>query len=214
MHQIFGFPCFIKNIDENLYNKEEIIKDIEYNYNKNKKRNAWDKGKITESNLHHIYNDWNNTDFKKINFDKLIPIYEDVFIEFFKNLKFRKEEVKFKFDIVNYTCLTSSQNMASHFHIDCDFSAIHYIKFDETEHTSTLFENSNTYSNYIENLRPSLNKILDKTCLLNSWYYKNFRFKIKENDICIIPGLLSHSILKQAETEKTRITIVCNISLE
>ena len=213
MHQIFGFPCFIKNVDENLYNKERIIKDIEHNYNKNKERNAWDKGK-TESNLHHVYNDWDNTDFKKINFDELLPIYKGVFAEFLKNLKFVKKEIKFKFDIVNYTCLTSSQNMACHIHIDCDFSAIHYIKFDETEHTSTLFENSNNYSSYIEYLRPSLDKLLDKTCILNSWYYKNFMFKIKENDICIVPSILLHSILKQGETKKTRITIVCNISLE
>jgi hypothetical protein len=214
MQQIFGFPCFIRNIDETLYDKEEIIKEIEHNYNKNKKRNVWRKGNIYESDLHHVYNDWDNEDFKKINFDKLIPIYRNVFLEFLKNLKFKKEEIKFNFNIVNYTCLTSSQYMASHVHPDSDFSAIHYIKFDDTEHTSTLFENSNNYSNYIENLRPNLNKILDETCILNSWYYKNFIFKIKENDICIIPSLLSHSILKQAETKKTRITIVCNITLE
>jgi hypothetical protein len=214
MQQIFGFPYFIRNIDKNLYNKEEIIKDIEHNYIKNKERNAWDKGKINESNLHHIYGDWDNTDFKKINFDKLIPIYKDVFVEFLKNLKFKKQEIKFKFSVVNYTCLTSSQNMASHVHADCDFSAVHYIKFDDTVHASTSFENNNNYTNYVENLRPNLNKILDETCVLNSWYYKNFRFKIKENDICIVPGLLSHSILKQVETEKKRITIVCNITLE
>jgi len=214
MQQIFGFPCFIKNINENLYNKEEIIRDIEYNYNKNKERNVWDKGNLTESNLHHGYNDWDNLDFKKINFDKLIPIYKDVFVEFFKNLKLKKKEIKIKFDIVNYTCLTSSQNMASHVHSDSDFSAIHYIKFDDKEHTSTLFENSNNYSNYIPSLRPNLSNILDDKCLLNSWSYKNFRLKIKENDICIVPGLLSHSIAKQLKTEKTRITIVCNISLE
>jgi hypothetical protein len=137
-----------------------------------------------------------------------------VFIEFFKNLKLTKKEIKIDFTIVNYTCLTSSQNMKSHIHPECDFSAVHYLKFDEKEHTSTLFENSNNYSSYIEYLRPSLDKILDKTCILNSWYYKNFRFNIKENDICIVPSILSHSILKQAETEKTRITIVCNISLK
>jgi hypothetical protein len=214
MQQIFGFPCFIKNIDENLYNKKEIIEDIEYNYNKNKKRNVWDKGNINESDLHHLYNDWNNSDFKKINFDKLIPIYAEVFKEFFKNLKFKKEDIKFKFEVVNYTCLTSSQNMTSHVHAECDFSAVHYIKFDDTVHTTTLFENNNNYSNFSVNLRPNLNKILDETCVLNSWYYKNFRFKIKENDICIVPGLLSHSIPKQLKTEKTRITIVCNIILE
>jgi uncharacterized protein YfkK (UPF0435 family) len=214
MQQIFGFPCFIKNIDKNLYNKEEIIKDIEHNYNKNKKRNVWDKGNINESNLHHIYNDWDNTDFKKINFDKLTPIYKEVFVEFLKNLKLKKQEIKFKFNIVNYTCLTSSQYMTSHAHADCDFSAVHYIKFDDTIHTATLFENNNDYSNFSKTLRPNLNEILDETCTLNSWYYKNFRFKIKEDDICIVPGLLSHSISKQLETKKTRITLVCNITLE
>lgn len=214
MQQIFGFPCFIKNIDEHLYNKKEIIEDIEYNYSKNKKRNVWDKGNINESDLHHLYNDWDNTDFKKINFNKLIPIYAEVFKEFFKNLKFKKEDIKFKFEVVNYTCLTSSQNMTRHVHAECDFSAVHYIKFDDTVHTATLFENNNNYSDFSVNLRPNLNKILDETCVLNSWYYKNFRFKIKENDICIVPGLLSHSILKQLKTEKTRITIVCNIILE
>jgi len=214
MQQIFGFPCFIKNIDKNLYNKEEIIKDIEDNYNKNKTRNAWDKGNIHESNLHHALNDWDNKDFKKINFDKLIPVYSDVFVEFFNNLKFKKKGIKFKFNIVNYTCLTSSQNIRSHVHGTSDFSAVHYIKFDNKTHTPTLFENSNNYVNYAENLRPNLNKILDETCVLNSWYYKNILLQIKEDDICIVPGLLSHSVLKQTETEKKRITIVCNLILE
>ena len=214
MQQIFGFPCFITNINENLYDKKEIIKDIEYNYNKNKNRNFWDKDHDNESNLHHMYNDYNNADFKKINFDKLIPIYSDVFTEFLNNLKFKKKEMKFKFDIVNYTCLTSSQNMKSHVHADCDFSAIHYIKFDDTIHTPTVFENSNNYSNFSFQLRPNLFKILDERCILNSWYYNNYRFNIKENDICIVPGFLSHSVARQLETEKKRITIVCSLALE
>ena len=36
--QIFGFPVFIENINNRLYKKKEIIKDIEYNYNKDKNR--------------------------------------------------------------------------------------------------------------------------------------------------------------------------------
>jgi len=214
MQQIFGFPYFTTNIDENLYNKKEIIEDIEYNYEKSKDRNVWDKGNAKESNLHHVYNDWDNADFKKIKFDKLIPIYNNVFTEFLKNLPFKKKEIKLKFNIVNYTCLTSSQHMRSHVHLDCDFSAIHYVKFDDTEHTSTVFENTNNHSFFSEELRPNLSKILDERYPINSWYYQNFIFKIKENDMCIFPGFLSHSISKQPETKKKRITIVCNISLE
>jgi hypothetical protein len=213
MQQIFGFPVFIKNIDKKLYDKEQIIKDIEYNYKKDKNRNAWDKNTLNQSYLHHGYNDWNNENFKKINFDKLINVYKNVFTEFFKKLKLNKD-IKFKFEIINYTCLTSSQNMESHSHADCDFSSIHYIKFDETIHTSTLFENDNNFASFSEFIRPNLKNILNKNDILNSWYYKSFRLNMKEDDICITPGIISHSITKQLKTNKKRISIVTNITLE
>jgi hypothetical protein len=214
IQQVFGFPVFIKNIDKNLYDREEIIKDIEYNYNKDKERNVWDKEDTNSSELHHCFNDWENGNFKKINFDKLIPVYINVFKEFFENLRLKKKESRLKFKIVNYTCMTSSQYMISHVHPECDFSAVHYIKFNEKLHASTLFENNNNYSTFSKSIRPNLDNILDNSCILNSWYYKDFSFKIKEDDICITPSFLSHSVPKQLRTDKTRITIVCNIEIE
>jgi hypothetical protein len=213
MQQLFGFPVFIKKIDKKLYDKEKIVKDIEYNYKKDKTRNFWNKNNNGASDLHQGYGDWNNENFKKINFDKLIPIYKNVFTEFFKKLKLNKS-IEFKFEIINYTCLTSSQYMENHYHAECDFSAIHYIKFDEAIHTSTLFENNNNYADFSEFIRPNLMKILNKNDILNSWYYKYFRLNMKEDDICIIPGIISHSITKQIKTDKKRISIAINITLE
>jgi hypothetical protein len=205
MQQIFGFPVYITSIDKNLYDKEEIIKDIEYNYNKDKKRNAWDSG-----DLHHSYNDGGNENFKKINYNKLMPVYKNVFNEFFKNLKLKTREYQYNFQIVNYTCLTTSQSMKSHIHEDCDFTAVHFIQFDETVHTSTLFENNNNYFD----MRPNLKNFLDDGCLLNSWYFNNIKFNIKEDDICITPSFLPHSVSGQLKTDKKRITIVCNIYIK
>ena len=37
---------------------------------------------------------------------------------------------------------------------------------------------------------------------------------INENDICITPGLLFHSVPSQPKTDSTRITIVSNIMIE
>ena len=75
--QIFGFPVFIENINNRLYKKKEIIKDIEYNYNKDKTRNNWESSDtVKKSNLHHAYNDWNNVNFKNIDFTSLVPLYK------------------------------------------------------------------------------------------------------------------------------------------
>lgn len=212
LYQIFGLPIFIKNIDEKLYNKKEIIKNIQSNYKKNKKRNNWDN-EFEKSDIHHSYNDWNNPEFKKINYAKLIPIYEVVFKEFFNFISLKKQ-IKFKFEILNYTCMTSSQFMKSHHHVKADFTAIHYIKFDNKVHKPTLFENSHVFSDYANFLSPHLKDILNENSHTNSWFYKNFFMNIKENDICITPGFTFHSVPHQSKTDKTRITIVSNINIE
>ena len=129
------------DIDRYDLDHKKIIKDIEFNYKKDKNRNKWSK----ESNLHHCYDDQDNLNFKKIKYDKLIPIYTKVFERFFNNLNLNKS-LKFEFNIVNYTCMTSSQFMKEHFHPDTDFTVVHYIKFDKKLHKPTLFRNSNIFS--------------------------------------------------------------------
>ena len=210
--KIFGLPIYIENIDPNSYDRKKIIRDIEFNYKKDKHRNKWAKD-FEKSNLHHDNGDQNNLKFKKINYNKLIPIYVEVFKTFFNNLNLKKS-LKFKFNIVNYTCMTSSQFMKEHYHPETDFTAVHYIKFDKTVHKSTLFENCNIFSSYCHSLQPNLKNVLDEKNINNSWFCKNYWMDINENDICITPGLLFHSVPSQPETNKTRITIVSHINVE
>jgi len=212
IQQIFGLPIYIGNIKHSLYNKDEIIKDIHFNYNKDKNRNNWTSD-FEKSDLHHSFGDWENSNFKKINFNKLIPIYEKEFKKFF-NLLPLKKSITFKFNIVNYTCMTSSQFMKEHYHPDTDFTAVHYIKFDKKIHKPTVFENSNAFSSYSFSLKPSLINILNEKNIYNSWFFKNYCMDIKENDICITPGFLLHSVPTQPKTNSTRITIVSNIKIE
>ena len=215
--QIFGFPVFIESINKDLYKKKEIIKDIEYNYKKDNTRNNWESSDtIKKSNLHHAYNDWNNIKFKSINFTSLIPVYKKSISNFFENFSFKKT-LNFKFNITNYTCMTSNQYMKSHYHPDSDFTAVHYIKFNEKIHKPTLYENSNISSQFIKALRPKLNNLVDISDIKNSWFFENYSFDIKEDDICITPSFLFHSVpiqdTKLKQNDK-RITVVLNISVE
>jgi hypothetical protein len=211
--QIFGFPVYTDNIKASLFDKKKIIKDIEYNYKKNKYRNKYeDPEGLFGSNLHHSYNDLENPNFKKINYSKLIPIYTKTIINFLNNFKF-KRTINFKFTIVNYTCMTSSQYMKSHYHPESDFTAVHYIKYDNTVHKPTLFENSD-FSKFTKSLRPNLINLLDPSDINHSWYYENYFLNIKEDDICITPSFLFHSVPIQPKTDISRMTIVLNISLE
>jgi hypothetical protein len=209
MIPLFGFPIHITNINEKLFEKNQIISDIEYNYGLNKNRNLWD----TDSNLHHSYNDENNNSYKKINYNSLIPLYNNEIKKYIDNFKF-KEKVTYKFNVVNYTCTTKSQYMKSHYHNDSDFTAVHYLKYNQGYHKPTFFENTNSYVDFLPYLRPNLKNLLDPTDLKNSWILKNYYFNVKENDIVISPAFLFHNVPAQNETDETRITVVLNITID
>jgi hypothetical protein len=210
LQQLFSLPVYIKNINSYSYNRKKIIKDIEFNYNKDKNRNNWN---TLKSDLHHVYGDFKNPNFKKINFNQLIPIYSTIFEKFFSSLPLKKN-IKFKFDIVNYTCMTSNQFMQSHYHPETDFTAVHYIKFNKKIHKPTFFENSHVFSNYVNVLRPNLENVLDVNNPINSWVSKDFWLNIEEEDICITPGVCFHYVPMQPKTNESRITIVSNITVE
>jgi hypothetical protein len=82
---VFGFPIFISSIDENKFNKKELILKIEENYKKNKTRNLWD----SKSNIHHSFEDNNNINFNKITYEQLIPLYKEKIIEYLNQFKFK-----------------------------------------------------------------------------------------------------------------------------
>ena len=215
INPLFSLPVYIYSVDEKLYDKKNIINTIENNYKKDKNRNSWEKpNALMRSNLHHNFNDYTNKYFKQPNFETIIPIYENIILKFLKDLHLKSKNVNFTCDIVNYTCMTGNQFMKSHNHTDCDFTAVHYIKYNPNVHKPTLYENTHSFSQYIKHLRPNLKSILDDTHCLNSWYNDTYFLNVKESDICISPAFLFHSVPYQPSTKETRITIVLNIKLE
>tara|TARA_R100001086_G_scaffold186998_1_gene105125 strand:- start:143 stop:808 length:666 start_codon:yes stop_codon:yes gene_type:complete len=205
---LFGFPVLSTKINKDSYDKKSIISTIEKNFKLNKKRNLWDKVSV----LHHAYDDYSNPAYHKVNFSTLMPVYHKVLLAMFKEVMILSG-CEFKFEIVNYTCLAKSNFMASHIHPNADFTAVHYIQFDNKHHTSTVFENTAPYIEYIQNLRPELIKILSNQHTLNSWAYKDWTFTTKEDDFYFSPAFLKHRIDPQISKNKNRITIVLNIKL-
>mgnify|MGYP003624901152 FL=1 len=206
---VFGFPVLKTSIDPKSYNKKKVISTIEKNYKIDKNRNNWD----SRSNLHHAHNDFNNSRFNKINFDELFEVYKKALSEMFTSFSYT-EETKINFGIINYSCLGKTQYMDTHLHSENDFNAIHYIQFDEKNHTGTQLESSQAHSKFAHNLRPHLVKKLDNTKSENSWMYDDWTFNTKEDDLIVMPCFVRHRIPMQKFNKKHRITIALDINLE
>ena len=102
--QFFGMPIWRENIDFKSYNKKEIIDTITRNYQKNRSRNTWWSN---TSNLHHMYNDWDNAEYEVPNWNNsLIGLYKGVLQRFFNSIN--ASLFNFDFDITNYTPFFSS----------------------------------------------------------------------------------------------------------
>lgn len=155
---LFSLPVFTYSIDEKLYDRKNIINVIENNYKKDKSRNVWEKNDdLLKSNLHHNFNDQENKYFKEPNFQTILPVYTNIISNFFiKDLSLKLKTVNFNFNIANYTCMTGNQYMKSHYHPNCDFTAVHYIKYNQDVHKPTLYENTHSFSRFTKDLRPNL----------------------------------------------------------
>ena len=55
------------------------------------------------SDIHHSYNDYDNVNFRTINYEKLVDVYLEIFNEFFNNEISTTKEFGFTFKIVNYS---------------------------------------------------------------------------------------------------------------
>ena len=206
---LFGLPIYKYNIDPKTFNKQKVIKQIEKNYKISSERNTWDK----KSNLHHLYDDFENNKFHKINFEELTKIYGDVF-KFFCENDLKLKDVNITFGIKNYTAIKKNQYMASHQHlIDCDFSAVHYIQYPENSAPIT-FLNHSDFGKYFLFLRPHIYNMIDSKDLTNSYMFSEYKYFPKENEIIIFPSIFLHEIEKQSILKKSRISIVINFKIE
>ena len=208
MINLFGFPVYKTSLLNYKYNRDELIKTINYNYDLDNNRNSWNN---EWSDLHHSIAD-NNDKFKLLNYSQLLPIYGKCIESFIKKLKINNI-VKVDYKIVNYTCMSDKQYMQTHLHTDADFTGVHYLQYDTTLNNSTTFNNSSHHSKYIDSIRPKLKENFDNEDTGNSWLFQNFKLPTIQDDLVIFPAMMEHSISK-VKTTKRRMTIIFNLNIE
>ena len=208
MFTLFGFPYFRTNINPNSYDKKNIVSTIEKNYKLDSNRNNYDD----VSEFHNSYNDWENTNFVKPNFEKLIPLYTQQIQNFFDNLITSSNEVTFIYEIVNYTCMGVNQFMNQHLH-PSDFVAVHYISFPKGSQPTTHY-NLSDYARYINPFLSlkNLRNLYRNDDINQSWLFDAWNPETYEDDFIITPGIISHSVNKN-NCQDLRITIILNINV-
>ena len=72
--------------------------------------------------------------------------------------------------------------MTNHIHTACDFTTVHYLKYDNQSFDSTLFHNSNDYAKFKNSFSKSLPKVSNSESINNSWIYQTFKLPTQEND--------------------------------
>ena len=166
------------------------------------------------SDIHHSYKDFDNVNFRPINYKKLVVVYAETIEEFLNKEIYTIKEFKYNFKIVNYSAATEGQWLPVHNHMeDDDFATVHYLNF-KNDHALTCFYNPATFAQYIKYIRPELYNISDNMIPDNSYLYELFTFPVKEDDMIIFPASLNHEIAPQGPTKEPRITISTNIKIE
>ena len=144
INYIFGLPAYITKLNPKLYEKNKILSQIEKNYKVAKVRNKWSSDSYVKTDIHHSLEDENNPKFKKINYYSLPKHYEELITNFFKKLSL-SQNIKYTYKIINYTCVRHNSVMTPHIHTS-DFSLIHYISFDKSQHIPTIFKSPYYFS--------------------------------------------------------------------
>ena len=210
---LFSCPIFKVRIDPNSYDKEKILEDIKYNKSLKNTRQGT-VGNFGNCDIHHSYKDFDNVNFRAINHEKLIPVYERIFNGLFKHEIYTRRSFVYKFEIVNYVAVSDGQYLPPHNHIEYDdFATIHYLNFKDGHHY-TRFINPTNFAPYLQYIRPKLIDIMSNTVPENSYFYEQYKFPVKEDDMIIFPAALNHQILPQEGSAKeSRITISTNIRI-
>ena len=158
---LFSWPIYQIKIDPNLYDKEKIINDIKYNKSlKNTRNDLHQRIGRDNSNIHHSYADFDNKNFRPINYEKLTEVYQKTFTDFLNKKLITIKNFKWNFYIENYSAITEGQWLPNHGHGTNDFACIHYLNFKK-DHNQTTFENPASFARYAQMIHPELVNVLN-----------------------------------------------------
>ena len=190
-------------MEEHSIIKDAYIDDIIDNYNK----------------LPYNSHDWNvHTNYKLK--DELQPLdwwtsvqhykkYVNQFIEHY----FRGLQLDWRIDDEPwYTAYGKGQKADQHDHMTCDFSAVHFLKFNPKVHEPIRFVHpQQTKTKYLSRFKPLIVDNLG-TCDRQSYYKEHYVPLINEGDFIIFPSELQHLVWGN-ESDELRVTIAFNFSL-
>ena len=213
MDKIDLFPTriFKFKIDPEVYNKEHLVDTLIKNYklDPTRNRNNWDD----TSELHHYYNDWNNTTYDDLPLSSLQQVYDNIIRELMEEIQTSKN-VDYQWTLENVT--VNAKHMAAHDHVgfadggmQSVYSGIHYIKFNKDVHNSTMFLNPLTMS-HINCLTEGISQVLNPNSEENSSYYESWNLNVIEDDFIFFPAYLKHKVLSSI-SDDYRITSVVNL---
>jgi len=217
---LFGLPYHKGKINSSLYDKQKLLEDFEFNYNKDPLRDEWQFNRPQsqkESSLHHCIDDYSNPEFLSLenHYQRLKPLWALEIEKFFYCFDF-KERVSWEQGLCNYTLSKGQVYLNPHHHLPGAFTAVHYVSFDVGNHSPTSYVNGNSFAQYID-MNPSykiLKSKLDPEDPANSWLFNDYCLNIDEDDFVIYPNSLTHLIpFKKDQGDKLRASIVLHITI-
>ena len=206
---LWGLPVLKTKIDPKEFNKKNILNTIEKNYQKKQVIQKWSKS-LFKTDIHHSLGDDQNSEFDSPDYSELIKCYEKPIKDYLKTINFQKT-TKFKYEIVNYTAAKHVSFMEPHLHIDCEFSMIHYLKFDNKQNSPTVFMSPYSFVDYWVSKKKMQEKVkIDNT--MQSWSCGEWQYPTEEDDCLIFPAILKHFV-KNKKSDDLRVVLSSNISI-
>jgi hypothetical protein len=213
---LFSCPVYKTKINGSLYNKQELYESLEKNFLISPKRFSPDT-QYPISSFHTYHNDWENPKFQKVSFLELLPIYDEIIINFMNEV-FANKKCEYEWHITNVN-VGKDGSMESHNHlIDKQYTTgyvmIHYMSFDKEKHSPTTFTNY-SYLKHNPNIM-EIGSYVDDTDPKNSFYFSNYSLTTEEDDVIIFPHYLEHSVkpTNRDDIDKLRIIVAINISVK
>lgn len=186
----FYYKGKVKNHDRM---RSELAPHIEESYNKNPNNQP----KSWSCKVHTSYLE---TDEK---LEEIKQMYYENIVEFLQEINFPKCRIDIERAWFNVYREGQWQEVHNHFggKDGTYFSAVHFLKYNKTKHTSLVFNNTNSTL-----LQPFT---LGRESHIDYWDIKH-PLNIEEGDIIIFPSTLDHQVYPQ-ETNESRITISFNV---
>lgn len=191
--EMFPVLVFLNRIEKNEELKNLCLPYVEKEYERNPSTfpDAWDADVFT-------------TFDREIDFDwvNVFNHYSPILREFGKNFGLAGE-----IDVTNvwFNAYKTSQSQEIHDHLPGQFSAVHYLKY-ENEHSPTVF--INPYGKASVPHKPPFSCMIHE--IPGMWMGQQY-INVSEGDLLIFPSFLEHKVPRQT-TDDLRVTISFNFN--